>query len=306
MIYTPNFEKFRTAIERTSTQVEEKPTLGLHLISKKFDVATLLRQYAPHVKTIVLGLTHEPIGADFLAGLRGGLNCKLIVLQPDTFADLLDPEGYLMDFATARNRCLSQLDTDYATWVDSDDEVENVRGLTEFANGEVVYFPYKCKNSVFYRERIFPTSCKWEGKIHERIIPPKGSKVRKSEDVGFIHQGESANHTRNLRILFKLPPTPENKFWIARERDAACETPIDSLIEDYRKLIDCHDLHQANRIECGIRLCQLLAVKQLEICEVLGKFENQELMAIKDYAEHIAIDDLYDPDGKNNRLFMHQ
>lgn len=125
------------------------------------------------------------------------------------------------DFAAARNLTFSKVpdDTDWITWVDTDDVFDGNRNLYELLESlprdvGVVWAPYLYSriwpggpvNTVFDRERFFRKAAnpKWFGRVHELCeLKVAGYKKYRTEEVWVDHKNISGDPRteRNLRIL---------------------------------------------------------------------------------------------------------
>lgn len=126
---------------------------------------------------------------------------------------------WINDFSAARNFALSKVKTDYAYWLDGDDELHNKDAFIDFWTNSLKYFDYvlatynyaldKDKKPVvsFARERIFRMSTKpaFSYFIHEGVRPSPGARIHYCSNWAVNHlrtdEDQAKDKARNLNIF---------------------------------------------------------------------------------------------------------
>jgi glycosyltransferase involved in cell wall biosynthesis len=187
----------------------QRPTVGLHLIAKNEaeNIRTLFKSFEGCFDQIVLvdtGSTDDTVKI-----------AKELGAQVHEFK-------WIDDFSAARNFALSKLTTDYACWLDLDDELTDAASFIKWrdnimASAEYWIAVYQYDPScAFARERVWKRDCKlvWNYPIHEGVTPYAGGKqvianyttawkvthLRTAEDL-------KKDRSRNLNIMDKLAAT---------------------------------------------------------------------------------------------------
>lgn len=126
------------------------------------------------------------------------------------------------DFATARNKLLNQVRTDYWAWMDTDDEIDNPEGLKKLVETwdgqfDAVMMPYEYQRSkdgelqaYQWRERVLRIAYpwRWKGAIHETPVHQGDAQIVLNEEITFKHKSKTEKEIktsaqRNHRILVK-------------------------------------------------------------------------------------------------------
>jgi glycosyltransferase involved in cell wall biosynthesis len=130
------------------------------------------------------------------------------------------------NFAEARNFALSKMRTDWITWADSDDTLENPEHLRELITRLPediggVWFPYIYArdeygnpNTIHDKERLLRASegWRWEGRLHEVLVPSRAVHWERDTETLWLHNSQGDHRSdRNLPILLKwVQDEPEN------------------------------------------------------------------------------------------------
>lgn len=196
-------------------RVMSKPTIALAMIvrdgGKKF--RDTLASAAPHVDEIIIALDTRT--KDNSANIARKFKAKVYPFDWKTD-----------DFAAARNYSFSKVTSKFVLWLDGDDVLENghrLREIIESLEPDVsgVWLPYlyafdeygNC-TTLLDRERILRTSVewRWEGRLHEVVVPPGPVKWARDEQTMVIHRGAEGTKTaRNLPILLDwMKDEPDN------------------------------------------------------------------------------------------------
>lgn len=150
--------------------------------------------------------------------------CRRYADTFETFTACNDADGRITSFAKARQRSFDLASHEWAMWIDGDDEVqgaENLPGVVAEAQAKrgenpfLIMFPYEYAHDhhgnvtcLHYRERLVTPSrsFKWQGPVHEVLVPTNPSTVfTKLDAVRIIHKRDASRKPmepmRNLRIL---------------------------------------------------------------------------------------------------------
>jgi tetratricopeptide (TPR) repeat protein len=224
--------------------VDGRPTLGLCVITERLDtdLRLKLRRY----------LEHDYVDEVYI-GINGGEKATSRELTIFQYTPVRLADGSFADFAGARNALTSEVKTDYWTWMDTDDTIEdaaNLRRVVEYMEHEGVeivkapyYYAFDAQGNVSElqnRERVIKTSApgSWHGAVHETWIPEMGAESVTTRIVRWVHTKDKADHRasmlRNRKIL---------------EAEYAHE-PRDPRIAYYLGLNLGQDQHYAEAIEC--------------------------------------------------------
>ncbi len=149
------------------------------------------------------------------------------------------------DFAAARQFAFDRATSDWIAWVDADDVVLNagrIRPLTEAASPDVAGFEWRYVTErdewgntlcEFWRERCVRNdgSFRWEGRIHEVLVPSAPRELRRTDEVVVEHRRDCTRAAekldRNLRILERerreagRAASPRLFFYLANEYASA-------------------------------------------------------------------------------------
>jgi len=150
-----------------------------------------------------------------------------------------DSEGRLENFGLARQRSFDIASHDWVLWLDADDVLvggEHLASLTDHSGPCQYFFEYDyatdANGKVIFqldRERLsFPRSeFRWEGAIHEVLVPRGSPSCFRESKVRVIHHRQkktgTADPERNLRLLKNQfeKTVPRNLFYLAREEHSA-------------------------------------------------------------------------------------
>lgn len=197
-------------------------TIGLNVIvgeGRAKELDTCLSSIAPHVDQLVVVSTakdHEPI--------------RKVV---EKYGGECHEFEWCDDFAAARNEALRHTTTDWMVWADSDDEIRDAELLhrvvaeaEEHIGGFWLPYHYDADeygntNTLHDRERLvrLKDGWRWEGRLHEVLVPSRSIHWKRDERVRWIHhiaeRGEDRGE-RNLRILHRwLADEPMNiRLWL--------------------------------------------------------------------------------------------
>ena len=143
------------------------------------------------------------------------------------------------DFAAARNDLLQYVDTEYWSWIDSDDTIDKPERFKQLEiimdrdELDAIYLPYDYQRNEYgeleayqYRERLLRTSHPWvwKGAIHETPISESTPKVAHNDEVVFKHKlkteeeimrSAKRNHEILLREYDKKERDPRIVFYLA-------------------------------------------------------------------------------------------
>ena len=196
------------------------PTVGLHMIVGEglaSELDACLASIRPHVDQAVIVFTGEnPASVRKVARKHG---CEFYTFK------------WVGDFAAARNFALSKVTTDWFTWADSDDTIENPERLRELAASLPddiggVWFPYIYArdeygnpNTVHDKERLLRRAegWRWEGRLHEVLVPSRAVHWERDTQTLWLHHSEGGHKSdRNLPILLKwVEDEPYNiRIWL--------------------------------------------------------------------------------------------
>ncbi len=149
------------------------------------------------------------------------------------------------DFSAARQFAFDRASCDWVAWVDADDVVSNaaaIRPMTAAAPREVGGFQWRYVSDrdewgnalcEFWRERCVRNdgTFRWEGRIHEVLVPSQPRLLPRSEDVTVEHRRDPSlgaqKLRRNLRILERerreagAAASPRLFFYLANEYASA-------------------------------------------------------------------------------------
>lgn len=203
--------------------------------------------------TIGLGMIVKEITADTwtaLWPLLGGQIDQLVIVttqtpseQPQNAEPAVDARvthgvkiqvehfPWVDDFAAARNYAFSFLDTDWLFWIDDDDMVrhpEKLRAVVREAEQKdigCVHLVYEYRHDdeghpsvTQTRERLMRRDLNWTWKdrIHEYCAAEKPHVVGQADDVVIVHQSNTPNTERNLRLLHLMEQEdPKNPRMLA-------------------------------------------------------------------------------------------
>ncbi|WP_083656042.1 glycosyltransferase family 2 protein [Paenibacillus sp. FSL H7-0326] len=136
------------------------------------------------------------------------------------------------DFSSARNYALSQVKSNWCIVLDADEMISNdcMQSIRSFINSHEAIGKVKIINKFLgsdglnyeqiYISRLFPSHCRYTGKIHEQI---DSDLPRKIIDIEIQHDGylEKKKSSRNIPILKKVieenPQDPYYYYQIAKE-----------------------------------------------------------------------------------------
>lgn len=188
-----------------------------------------------------------------------------------------DSEGRLEHFGQARQRSFDIANHDWVLWLDADDVLtggEHLEALTRDTRPCQYYFEYDyatdANGKVTFqldRERLsYPRSeFRWEGAIHEVLVPRTHVSTIREPSVRVIHHRQKktgpTDPGRNLRLLKNQfdRSAPRNLFYLAREEhtsgllaDALMHFEMYVTIstwdeEKYTALCDMADIHLSLR-----------------------------------------------------------
>jgi glycosyltransferase involved in cell wall biosynthesis len=150
--------------------------------------------------------------------------CRKYADKFEVFTDCNDSEGRITSFSQARQRSFDLATNPWTMWVDGDDEVRGAENLSHIIeeqektrNGQprLVMFPYEYAHDhlgnvtcLHWRERLVApgSQFKWEGSVHEVLIPKQpGTAFVQTDAVRIIHRRDMTKKPgepmRNLRIL---------------------------------------------------------------------------------------------------------
>jgi len=211
------------------------------------------------------------------------------------------------DFSAARNESLKYATCDWILWLDADDYIDdtNIARLIELKKNlppekdEIYYFVIESEmvDSKDFSEtwawlqvRMFPNhpELRFEGKIHEQIIPSAEKLGLKQRFVGIkiIHTGYTSAEKlaekmkRNLKILEEEEKKQPDAWWIKRYL-ALSYSRLGRIEEGEKKIKEAIDLISPNNkiwlFDLYMNLC--------DICKVQGKFD--EALEALDDAEYV-------------------
>ena len=136
------------------------------------------------------------------------------------------------DFASARNFSYSKAGCDYIMWLDADDRIDeaNCCKINEWkyhAEGKLVLAGYDRPENggIFVYPRIVKSSAgfKWQGIIHEHLVPPDGTRLLEADvlEADFVirHNKQSEpDYMRNIHIMEKLDEKElHESFWLCAQ-----------------------------------------------------------------------------------------
>ncbi len=163
------------------------------------------------------------------------------------YTDCVFDFPWRQDFAAARQFAFERATGDWVAWVDADDVVrgaEQIKPLVASATGDVgaFYWRYVCEldpwgnpTCEFWRERCVRNdgSFRWQGRIHEVLVPQRPWTVVSSPEVVVEHhrapESGAANLRRNLAILeaeqaaAEGTPSPRLLFYLGSDYAATGE-----------------------------------------------------------------------------------
>lgn len=207
------------------------PTLGLHLIvgGSSFQaqqLADLLASWRPALLDQMVVVDTGAPGAQEICEAESAIRVA------DGLTPIeVHPFTWVNDFAKARNYALSFLHTDIILWADADDVIEGadkLRGLIarQSANIGGIWCPYVYSTdeygnvtTVHDKERILwaREGWRWEGRLHETLVPTRSVHWAREEDVVWVHHSEAGSKSdRNMPILMDwLKDEPKNiRIWM--------------------------------------------------------------------------------------------
>lgn len=195
----------------------KRPTIGMGMICNVADerLDAALASFRPHVDKLVL--VDTSLGGEESEKLQAMCAEHDVLCYPLKNRSILAEDGVLLHFAEARNETFQYLeDCDWYFWGDSDDVLEggeNLRQAVRMAGEEIqgFWFPYLYTTDEYgnpttrhSRERLvrMDVGWRWQGRLHETLVPTYPVHWIKSEDVEFVHTAGYADKTpRNLRLL---------------------------------------------------------------------------------------------------------
>lgn len=187
--------------------IDTKPTLGLCVITKEVtqELIAKLSPLAQYFDAVYLQVNGENVPYRSTAALD-----KKLRRSTFKWAD---------NFADARNALAAEVQTDYWTWMDTDDELRNPENLRYLVSQmaqtgtDMVFAPYEYNTTngvvseLQFRERVIRTTCqgKWHGAVHETWIPEVDAARETAHAVVWVHQVAKDHFreslVRNRRIL---------------------------------------------------------------------------------------------------------
>lgn len=199
-------------------------SLGLHMIVKDDSAEELDRaldsvyQYMDQIVIVQTGPKQNSVTPQMLSKYK-----------PEVYRfDWID------DFAAARNHALQYMRTDWITWMDADDVIEDAskfRTLIDSLPEEkgAVWLPYVYSvdeygnpTTLHDKERLLKRSVgwKWEGMVHEVVVPQSQCFFHREDEPVWLHYRDmdmdGSHGERNMRILQKwLQQEPMNlRIWL--------------------------------------------------------------------------------------------
>ena len=189
------------------------------------------------------------------------------------FAEYVNAPGPKLDhvdnFAAARNLAFDGGTGDWLFWADCDDmmgDAENLRGVLEKTDADLIRFPYDVvgTNKRPMRERairrsMFGRDNRWQFAVHENLRVLPGTKVGDATEPVWVHQPKmsgAVNRKRNKAILARtLAHSAANYFYVHQEW--FCEGNKRNAQKFGALALEFPDLDASFRYEANLNLCRL-------------------------------------------------
>ncbi len=183
--------------------------------NEQHQIANCLKSIRPHVAELCIVDTGSKDETPAI--------CRDFADKFEVYTEANDSEGRITSFAQARQRSFELASQPWTMWIDGDDEVfgaENLKKVVDLreaaraSDPQLIMLPYEYAHDhlgnvtcLHWRERIVSpgSNFKWEGPVHEVLVPRTNSVFSQTEEVRIIHRRDMTKKPtepmRNLRIL---------------------------------------------------------------------------------------------------------